>query len=133
MEERAMTLDVHQLINETTSVLSSHSVFGDPVERDGMTIITAARVRGGGGAGAGVGPANDGQEQQRGWGGGASAIAEPVGAYVLRNGTVKWQPALDVNAIVRRFVLAWALVALAGIRLARKRAKGQHRFRQRAR
>jgi uncharacterized spore protein YtfJ len=119
-----MDVDVRQAITEATGVLSSHSVFGDPVERDGATIITAARVRGGGGGGAGVETASNGAEPRTGWGGGASIIAEPVGAYVVQDGTVKWHAAVDVNNIVRRFVVASALVALAGIRLARKRENG---------
>jgi uncharacterized spore protein YtfJ len=115
-----MDVDVRQAITEATGVLSSHSVFGDPVERDGATIITAARVRGG----AGVETASNGAEPRTGWGGGASIIAEPVGAYVVQDGTVKWHAAVDVNNILRRFVVASAVVALAGIRLARKRENG---------
>jgi hypothetical protein len=73
---------------------SSHSVFGEPVELDGALIITAARVRGAGGGGAGVSPTNNGHEPHTGCGGGASVVAEPVGAYVVQNGTVRRHPAV---------------------------------------
>ena len=66
-------------------------VFGDPVERDGMTVIPAAKMRGGGGGGA---------DSEHNGGGGFGLDARPAGAYVIRGGNVEWQPAVDVNRIV---------------------------------
>lgn len=69
----------------------------------------------------GSSPAANGKGPQSSWGGGGSAVAEPVGAFVIAGGEVGWLPAVDVTTIARRAVVAWALVALAGIRLARSR------------
>lgn len=89
-------------------------VFGDPVERDGVTVIPVAKVRGGGGGGSGEGPEGRG----KGWGGGFGVSATPAGVYVIRDGRVRWRPAVDVN----RAILIWAIVALLTLRaLTRKR------------
>ena len=80
-------------IERARDVLTVRRVFGDPIERDGVTIIPAAKVRGGGGGG-GEGP--DG----RGSGGGFGVSATPAGAYVIKNGTVRWEPALDLGRTI---------------------------------
>jgi uncharacterized spore protein YtfJ len=81
-------------IERARDVLTVKRVFGDPIERDGVTIIPAAKVRGGGGGGGGEGP--DG----RGSGGGFGVSATPAGAYVIKNGTVRWEPALDLGRTI---------------------------------
>ncbi|MGW0183024.1 hypothetical protein [Nocardia sp. NPDC003345] len=43
----------------------------------------------------------------------------PVGAYVLGDGQVRWQPALDVNRAITVTGIVAAIVALAGMRDAR--------------
>jgi uncharacterized spore protein YtfJ len=67
-------------------------VFGEPYERDGLTILPVARVIGGGGGGAGA--------EGDGSGGGFGFVAEPVGVYVVSDGRVRWEPAVNVNRIV---------------------------------
>lgn len=68
-------------------------MYGDPIERDGLVLIPAVRIRGRGGGRHG----KDG----KGLGGGAFRVsARPAGVYVLRDGKVMWMPALDVNRIV---------------------------------
>src|SRR2546425_7767995 len=49
------------------------AVFGDPVERDGITVMPVARVRWGVGAGGGQGPEGTGS------GGGGGVVANPIG------------------------------------------------------
>jgi uncharacterized spore protein YtfJ len=75
---------------------SVRAVFGDPIERDGITVIPVARVRWGFGGGAGRGPvpvgpgiagdapqtslSDAGMDQSgSGSGGGGGAIADPIG------------------------------------------------------
>ena len=115
-----LAADLQRLMHEASAATSGHAVFGDPIASDGVIVVTAARIRGGAGAGAG---GQAGEISGSGWGSGATTIAEPVGAYVIRNGDVRWQPAVDVTTIMRRLVIAWMFVALAGIRLARRRAR----------
>lgn len=94
-------------------------VYGDPIERDGVTIIPAAAIRGGLGYGGG----RDGAGADGG-GGGGGVIARPVGVYRIENGTVTWEPALDVTriAIVGQVVaIVFLLVVRSVIRKRRKR------------
>jgi uncharacterized spore protein YtfJ len=86
-------VNVDEMVKGTHDAMSVGRVYGDPIERDGTTILPAAKVRGGGGGGGGGGDAG-------GNGGGFALSARPVGAYVIREGSVRWEPALDVNRIV---------------------------------
>lgn len=87
-------MNVQQMIDSARDVLAVGRVFGDPVERNGVTMIPAARVQGGGGGG--VGDAPDG----KGSGGGGGLSARPVGMFVLTGDQVRWRPAVDLNRIV---------------------------------
>lgn len=70
-------------------------VFGEPVERNGLTVIPAALVAGGGGGGGG----HD-DKGQEGQGGGFGVAARPAGVYVIRGDQVRWQPAVDANRVI---------------------------------
>lgn len=70
-------------------------VYGDVVEQDGLIVIPAIRVVGGGGGGSGTDP-----EHGDGEGAGFGLRAKPAGAWVVKNGSVRWKPAIDVNAII---------------------------------
>jgi uncharacterized spore protein YtfJ len=72
--------------------LTVSRVFGEPYEKDELTIIPAALVIGGAGGGAG----RD-RTGQNGEGGGFGVIGRPVGAYVIQHGKVSWRPAVDPN------------------------------------
>ena len=86
-----------RLIDRLGPMLAAERVFGEAVERDGVTVIPVASLRAGGGGGGG-----DGAEGGAGAGEGAGfgVIARPAGAYVIEEGTVHWEPALDVNRII---------------------------------
>lgn len=91
-------------------VLTVRQVFGEPVERDGVTLVPVAAV--GGGGGGGRGPADEGE------GGGFGMAARPVGAFVIAGGRVSWRPAVDVNRVVTAVA---AVLCLALLRRRRRR------------
>jgi uncharacterized spore protein YtfJ len=108
-----------ETIERVRDALSARSVFAEPYEKNGLTVIPAASVRGGGGQGKGESP--DGTRQGEGSGFGLSA--RPVGAYVIEDGTVTWKPAFDRNrAIALGAVVALAMLWTFG-RIAKARAK----------
>jgi uncharacterized spore protein YtfJ len=78
-----------QLVERVGGRTSVQTLFGEPVERNGLTVVPVARVRWGIGAGAGTGPMSDAASDQTGSGsgGGGGAIADPVG-YIEINGSV---------------------------------------------
>ena len=86
---------VTEAVGTAREAITVERVFAAPYEKGGVTVIAAAAVAGGAGGGSGT----DAQGQD-GEGGGFGARARPVGAYVVRDGEVTWQPAVDVNRIV---------------------------------
>lgn len=101
-------MDITQLLGGAQDAITVTRVFGEAYERDGTTVIPVARVSGGGGGGQG-----GAAEQGEGGGLGYGLKAEPAGAYVIKDGTVRWEPAVDVNRMVLGFqVLALAVVLL---------------------
>ena len=84
-------MNVDEMIRGTQDALNVKRVYGDPIERDGLIVIPAAKVSGGGGGGG---------DAENNAGGGFGIRARPVGAYVIRDGKVSWEPALDLNRII---------------------------------
>lgn len=86
-------------LERAQDVLTVKRVFGEPIERSGVTIIPAASVGGGGGGGAGGGE-SEGQRGS-GHGGGFGVSARPAGVYIIgQDGSVRWRPAIDVNRTI---------------------------------
>ncbi|MDH4160699.1 MAG: spore germination protein GerW family protein [Actinomycetota bacterium] len=106
-------MTVTDVFTKASDTITVKRVFAEPIEKDGLTVIPAATVSGG--AGGGNGTDEDGQEGQ---GGGFGVNARPAGAYVIKDGTVAWRPAVDPN----RLVTMVALVAVAYL-LTRRRHK----------
>ena len=65
------------------------AVFGEPVQREGLTVIPVARSRFGFGGGGGSG-AHEGQEGTGG-GGGGGAYVSPVGFIEVRNSSAEFK------------------------------------------
>jgi uncharacterized spore protein YtfJ len=97
-ERREQAMDVQEVIAQARDTLTVKRVFGEPYEKDGVTVIPAARVQGGAGGGSGEDP--QGQGQGKGSGSGFGMTARPVGAFIIRDGELSWRPAVDVNRIV---------------------------------
>lgn len=111
-------MTIEELFARAKNSVEARMVFAEPIEKDGVTVIPAARVAVGGGGGNG----SDKQGRQ-GEGGGLGLTARPVGAYVIADGTLRWEPAVDVN---RLMTVAGSVLA-AGLWLAARAAKGRTR------
>src|SRR3954469_11232921 len=90
-------IDNRDMLTRMRGNASARRVYAKPYQRDGVTVIPAARISGGYGGGGGV--ASDGSD---GSGFGVGLHARPVGAFVIANGKVRWKPALDLTSIVLR-------------------------------
>jgi uncharacterized spore protein YtfJ len=106
--------EVQEAIAKARDAITVKRVYGTPFEREGVTVIPAATVSGGAGGGGGENPDEGGS----GAGSGFAIGARPVGAYVIENGNVRWEPAFDATRIIGQLLLALAAVALL---LARRR------------
>jgi len=97
-------MDVEEMVARSQDVANVGRVYGESHEKDGTTVIPAARVSARGGSGAARGGEHSG--------GGFRADAEPVGAFVIRSGEVEWKPVFDLSATVRRGQLMGAVALL---------------------
>lgn len=111
-------MDVPEGLKGTYDAVTVRRVYGDPIERDGVTLIPVAAVRGGFGYGGG------GTE---GGGGGSGVSARPVGMYRIEGGKLSWQPALDVT----RIAMAGQIVAVVALLVLRSVLKSRRRRRRR--
>jgi len=109
--------DVLETIEQARDALTVKRVFGDPYEKNGVTVIPAARVQGAAGGGNGEGPEGEG----KGSGSGFGLHARPAGAYVIHGDEVDWRPAVDPNKVI----IGAAVVAVAALMVARTAIKAR--------
>lgn len=136
-------MDISMLAKDADDLIRTNRVYADPITVGDTTIIPAARVGGGGGVGGGTGPvvtarpadsgaqgtaaagaqeqADTAQGSGEGEGGGFGFGGRPIGAFIVKDGKVSWQPAVDVN----RLMLVVGAVAIAALVAARGIVKAQ--------
>ncbi|MFJ2666401.1 spore germination protein GerW family protein [Nocardia fluminea] len=108
-------MKIDDVLRTAKDAMAVERVYAEPIERDGTTLIGVAAVSGGGGGG---GSETNGEG---GSGAGFGLGAKPVGAFVIRDGNVRWQPAVDVNRLIG-VVGAVVLAALiVGVRFVGRR------------
>ena len=83
-------MNVTEVLSTARDSITVKRVFGDPYEKDGLTVIPATDDGGTG---------HDGKGQE-GEGGGFGVTGRPAGAFVINNGQVSWRPAVDANRII---------------------------------
>ena len=80
------------------------TVFGEPVERGGITVIPVAKARWGFGGGAGQRKdEGGGGKQEDGAGGGGGVQVTPVGFIEMKNNEANFRP-------IRTFPLSWIII-----------------------
>jgi uncharacterized spore protein YtfJ len=110
-------MDVQQLLSKVTDNLTVARVFGEPIAHGDILVVPVARIRGGAGGGSGPGATREGT----GGGGGAGFNATPAGVFVIKSGSVTWQPALDITRIVVGGQLVAVVLALVARSILRRR------------
>lgn len=83
--------NVDEMWKGVRDALTVERVFGEPISRNGVTVVPVAVVRGGAGGGG---------DAEHNGGGGFGIVARPAGAYVIRGDDVSFRPAIDVNRLV---------------------------------
>jgi uncharacterized spore protein YtfJ len=115
-----MSMDLQELAEGVRDALTVQRVFGEPFERDGVTVIPVATVHGGGGGGQGEEPEGGG-----GAGGGFGLSARPAGVFTVTGGRVRWEPALDIN----RIIVGGQIVAVVALLVVRSLVKARSKRR----
>ena len=86
------------------AVAKASTVFGDPVVREGITVIPVAKALWGFGGGAGQRKdQSDGSAQGDGGGGGGGVQVTPVGFIEIKNNEANFRP-------IRRLSLSWVVL-----------------------
>lgn len=100
-------------------------IYGEPVERDGVTVITVGKVVYGFGGGSGE------KDKQGGFGGGGGVAVAPVGYIEIKNGETRFRPIhdwislipiLSVSAPVL-LLAAWGMMRFLGLKKAVEKPK----------
>ena len=90
-----------KLLKSLGGAATAKAVFGQPVEKDGITIVPVARVRFGVGGGGGRGPGrkkkvdDNGDAEQVGYGQGGGVQAGPLGYIELSGGEASYKRIAD--------------------------------------
>ncbi|MDA8297172.1 MAG: spore germination protein GerW family protein [Actinomycetota bacterium] len=116
-------MEIERVLSGAAESLSVRRCFGQPIEQAGTVVIPVAVVAGGGGGGEGEDgtssePRADKQSAERsGRGAGFGGVTWPLGVYVLRDGHVRWVPAVDATRIVLgALALVRAMAKVAAMR-----------------
>ncbi|MCO6502729.1 MAG: hypothetical protein J5I28_06580 [Acidimicrobiales bacterium] len=86
---------IDEILTDAKDAMTVSRVYGEPYEKNGVTLIPAAAIMGGVGTGEG-----EGTDESTGRGGGYGMRARPVGAYKIDGEKVTWIPAVDTSRIV---------------------------------
>jgi uncharacterized spore protein YtfJ len=120
MEVVAMIEEILSRIGQVHDRASVKTVFGEPLQIDGRTIIPVAKVRYGFGLGfGGVGRAKKEREEQEpsgeGGGGGAGVSVTPVALLEITAQETKVKPVVDVTrlAVAGMLLAAWNVLWIA--------------------
>ena len=119
--ETAATGGASGLLRDIAERLGAHAgaqaVFGDPVERDGVTVVPVAQVMIGAGAGSG-----SSDEDGSGSGAGGGAMTRPLGYLEVRDGGAtfvplrpSWtNPAMMAASVLITLILSRTLLRIVG-------------------
>jgi uncharacterized spore protein YtfJ len=108
-------MNVDEMLQGARDTMTVKRVYGEPIEKDGLTLIPAAEVLGGGGGGS---------DEAHNGGGGFGVSARPVGMWVIRGEDVEWEPAMDATKLALRGMLV-AIVFLFVVRSVVKTVAGR--------
>jgi len=100
------------------STATVKSVFGEPIQANGKTVVPVAKVAYGFGGGAGTGRVDSPDRHGEGGGGGGGVRAFPAGALEITEGNTRFVPFIDPAWIGAAFT---AGVVLASVFLLRRR------------
>ncbi len=121
-----VTNSVGQVLGQLANAARVDAVFGQPIERDGATIIPCAEIAVGLGMGTGSGPMDEhGKPVGSGGGGGGGSRGRPIAVIVMSRDGVRVEPVLDLTKIVLGSLTTGAFMLFWLGRLARTNRGGK--------
>jgi len=114
-ERSQLVNDLLERIGQTVGQRAQVStIFGEPVDGEGVTVIPVAKARFGFGGGGGSGSREEGEGS--GGGGGGGVVVSPVGYIEVRDRSAEFRRIVTATDVLA-FVAAASLAALAFKRL----------------
>lgn len=110
---------IEGLAHQLGIAANAKNIYGEPVERDGVTIIPVAKLGYGFGGGSGK------NEKDEGMGGGGGLGITPVGYIEIKNGETRFRPTRDPLAFVPLILTATPLVLLTVWKITKLLRKGK--------
>jgi uncharacterized spore protein YtfJ len=95
-------VNVDEMVRGVHDALAVRRVYGDAIEKNGTLVVPAAVVRGGGGGGS---------DSDHNGGGGFGLQSRAIGAFVIRDDRVHFEPTVDVTRIAIAALSAFVVVA----------------------
>ncbi len=123
MELRNIIEEIKKMIKLATD---SETVYGNPVEKDGLTVIPVSKLSYAAGAGQGSGGAQSSfgnEDKGEGSGFGLKSSAKPVGYIKIKNGESEFEPVVDVNQLIKYSFFFGAFLLFFFMKLLRKSKK----------
>ena len=119
-------MDIARLLSKAVDEASVGRAFGPAIERDGILVVPVAWVASGGGGGDDGGPSGD--EGSGAGGGGFGTVTWPLGVYEVKDGRVRWVPAVDATRIALAAIgILNAIVKLRTLRRVKALRGARHR------
>ena len=97
---------IERIAERVGATARASAVFGEPVERDGVTVIPVAKATWGFGGGSGEKPG------ERGMGGGGGTAVAPIGYIEVRDSGAEFKPIRDPQLAAVAGAAAMGLAAL---------------------
>lgn len=97
---------VNELAERIGSRADAHTSYGDPIEREGVTVIPVSKIRYALGGGGGSGSREDGHEEGAGGGGGGGAQIIPIGYIEMKRGRSNFHRIQDTTALIQIMIAA---------------------------
>lgn len=89
---------VERLAEKFGIAADSATIYGEPVEREGITVIPVSKAAYGFGGGEGTGTA---EGKEAGFGGGGGMVLTPVGYIEIKQGATRFRPIRDPQTVVK--------------------------------
>lgn len=115
---------IERLAQKIGVTANAKYIYGEPVERGGITVITVAKAVYGFGGGSGKNGTENGS------GGGGGAVVTPVGYIEIKNGKTRFRPTRDWLNLIPLLTAAapvillstWGMTNLLGLKRGRRKA-----------
>ncbi|MFD3001887.1 spore germination protein GerW family protein [Pontibacter toksunensis] len=97
---------VERIAEKMSAAANAKRIYGEPVERNGVTVIPVSKAAYGFGGGAGT------KAGEEGSGGGGGMVLTPVGYIEIKEGTTKFRPIQDPQTLIKLFAISGVAVLL---------------------